>query len=89
MGFPTLILLAIIALALAVVMSGLFTSERSIVGALFSLAVAVVAFGGALYAWGESHSIPWTVGYGTVVLLSMASAARQLVGRGSGNDGDN
>ena len=51
MGFPTVILLAVIALALAVVVSGLFSSKRSIVGALFSLAVAVVACGGALYAW--------------------------------------
>ena len=81
MGFGFVGFAVMILLALAVVAYGLFSSKRSIGIALIALAVAVLAAGGAWYAWAESHDIPWTIGYGMVTVISIASAARQFVGR--------
>lgn len=83
MSFPSAIFILIGFLALAVVVSGLFSSEKSIGVALFSLVVAVLAAGGAAYAWTESHSLPWTIGYGVIAVLSVSSAAHQLLMRGT------
>ena len=66
--------------ALVVTVWGLYTKQRSAVIGVIAAAVAVLAFLGARYAWSESHSIPWTIGYGIVVLGALASAVRQFVG---------
>lgn len=79
MSLPLTIFILIAFLALAVVAAGLLSSQKSIGVALFSLVVAVVSAGGAGYAWTESHSLPWTIGYGAIAVLSVASAARQLL----------
>ena len=63
------------------VVYGLFGPKRSIGIALIALAVAVLAAGGAWYAWAESHDMPWTIGYIVPVVISIAAAARQFVGR--------
>ena len=65
-------------LGLVVVVYGLVNKRRSIVAAVISLGVALVAGLGALYARTESHSIPWTVTYGVVVLLGLIAAVRQF-----------
>ena len=80
MGLPSAIFILIGFLVLAVVISGLFSSQKSIGVALFSSVVVVLAVGGAFYAWSESHSVPWTIGYGTIACVSLVSAGRQLIG---------
>lgn len=79
MSLPLAIYILIGLLALAVVAAGLLSAQKSIGVALFSLLVAVVSAGGAAYAWTESHSLPWTIGYGTIAVLSVASAVRQFL----------
>ena len=81
MGFGFVGFVVMILVAMAVVAYGLFGPKRSIGIALIALAVAILAAGGAWYAWAESHDMPWTIGYGVVVVVSIASAARQFVGR--------
>ncbi len=81
MGFGFVGFALMILLAIAVVTFRLFGSNRSISIALIALPVAVLAAGGAWYAWAESQDMPWTIGYGVVVVISIAAAARQFVGR--------
>ncbi len=69
--------------ALGIALWGLCAEQRSAVVGVIAAAVALLAAGGAWYAWAESKSIPWTVGYGVVVVGSVASAIRQFVGGGS------
>lgn len=58
----------------------LVANQRSAVAGVIAAAVALMTAGGAWYAWAESKSIPWTVGYGVVALACVASAMRQLFG---------
>ncbi len=81
MGFGFVGFAAMTLLALAVVAYGLLGSKKSVGISLIALAVAVLAAGGAWYAWAESHDLPWTIGYGVVVVVSIAAATRQFVGR--------
>ena len=81
MGFGFVGFAVMVLLALVVVAYGLFGRRRSIVIALITLAVAALATGGAWYAWAESHDMLWTIGYSVVVIVSIAAAARQFVGR--------
>lgn len=74
-----LLFLAAIA-AFVITVSGLFVRQRSIVIAVIALGVAVLAGGGAWYAWAESQSTGWTIGYLIVLVCAVASAARQFVG---------
>ncbi len=80
MGFQFVGFVAMLLLALAVVAYGLFGPKRSLGIALIALAVTLLVAGGAWCAWAESHSISWTIGYGVVMVVSIAAAARQLVG---------
>ena len=59
---------------------GLVAKPRSPVIGVIAVAVALMAAGGAWYAWAESKSVPWTIGYGVVALACVASAMRQLFG---------
>ncbi|MEJ7592801.1 MAG: hypothetical protein WKF77_14730 [Planctomycetaceae bacterium] len=59
---------------------GLVSRKRSPVIGVIAAAVALMAAGGAWYAWAESKSVPWTVGYGVIVMVSLASMMRQLFG---------
>lgn len=59
---------------------GLIVKPRSPVIGVIAAAVALMAAGGAWYAWADSKSIPWTIGYGVVALACVAAAVRQLFG---------
>lgn len=59
---------------------GLFSRRRSVVVGVIAASVALLAAGGAWYAWTESQSMPWTVGYGVVAVTGIASAMRQCAG---------
>ncbi len=66
--------------ALSVAVWGLFTKQRSVFIGVIAGAVAVLAAVGAWYAWAESQSTPWTIGYLVVVIGALASAVRQFAG---------
>ena len=73
--------------ALAVVTWGAFSVRRSITVAVVSILVAVLAAGCGWYAFAESQSIPWTIGYGVLALLSLGVGIRHMIGgRGSHQD---
>jgi len=79
------IFLGIIA-ALGVALWGLVAKQRSAVVGVIAVVVALLAAGGAWYTWAESKSIPWTIGYGVVALVSLASAMRQFFSAGSSEE---
>lgn len=83
MNFTGAAIFFVIIAAAGVTLWGLFTKQRSVVIGVVAAAVAVLATVGAWYAWAESRSIPWTVGYAVLVAASLASAARQCIGGGS------
>jgi len=72
--------------ALCATLWGLVARQRSAVVGVIAASVALLAAVGAWYAWAESQSTPWTVGYGVVVALSVASAIRQWTGGASRKD---
>jgi hypothetical protein len=67
-------------LALGVVVWGAFRSRRSIAIAVVAVFVAVLAAGCGWYAFAESRSLPWTIGYGVVALLSVGVGVKHVVG---------
>ena len=80
MGFAsTAFFLAAIG-ALCVAIWGLLSKQRSAFVGVIAASVAVLAAGGAWYAWTESQSMPGAVGYGVVAVTGVASAMRQCVG---------
>ena len=82
MGFAgTAFFLAAIG-ALCVAIWGLLSKQRSAFVGVIAASVAVLAAVGAWYAWAESRSIPWTVGYAALAVVSVAAAIRQLAGCG-------
>ncbi len=83
----TIIFLGMIA-AVCVVVWGLFSQRRSMLLAGIAVCVAVLAAIGAWYAWAETQSVPWTVGYGVLAVASIIAAIRQFASRGrSGQPG--
>jgi hypothetical protein len=77
-----LIFLVMIA-ALGVAIWGLIGRRRSALIGVIAAAVALLAAVGGWYAWVETKSTPQTVGFGVVVIASLASAARQFASIGS------
>jgi uncharacterized membrane protein len=73
---------------LAVVVWGAFQSGRSIVVAAVCAVVALPAAVCSWYAYAESQSLPWTIGYGLVVLLSLFVGMKQVFGSRSTSDHD-
>ena len=75
---------AVISLAMIAVLGlslwSLVANQRSAVAGVIAAVVALLAAGGAWYAWAESKSVPWTIGYGVVALACAASAMRLLFG---------
>lgn len=51
-------------------------------------AVALLALLGAYYAWVESESTAWAVGYGVVAVARAASAVRHCAGGRAGSRQD-
>lgn len=84
-GYGAVIFIGVI-VALAVVVRGAFAKRRSIAVALISLSLAVVAAGCAWYAFAESHSLPWTIGYGVFALLSVGVGIKHLAGNQTTHD---
>ena len=64
--------------ALAVVAWGAFRSQQSIAVAVIAVIVALLAAGCSWYAYAESQSLPWTIGYGYVALLSVTVAMKRI-----------
>ena len=60
---------------------GLFNRGRSILCALSGIVVVFGAGMGAVHAWGESRSIPWTVAYLIAVLIGIVCVVRQVWAR--------
>lgn len=81
MGVHFVIFALLCLTGLSITVFGLFNSHKSLLISLVALVVAAAAFVGAGYAWTESKSLPWTVGYAVVVLVSVISAGRQFVKR--------
>ncbi len=75
-----LILLAVLA-AIVWTISGLVMWRRSVLTGVVASGIAVLAAGLAWYAWVESHSTVWTVAYVVLMLVAVASALRQFVGK--------
>ena len=69
--------------ALGLAIWGLVARQRSTLVGVIAVSVALLAAGCAWYAWAESKSIPWTLGYGVLLVVSLASALRQLFSVGS------
>ena len=77
---PTFIITILIALlAFGLNIYGLFNKRRSIPCILAGLLTALLAAPGALHAWGESQSVPWTIGYLTVMLVGITCVVRQFL----------
>ena len=72
----------ILILAAALAIWGLFAGHKSVLVGLASGIVAILAALGAWYAWAESNSLPWTLGYGLIFLMAVASSIRQFSGGG-------
>ena len=71
-----IVLTAFVTLGLSI--WGLFNTGRSILCALSGIVVVLGAGMGAMHAWGESRSIPWTVAYLIAVLIGIVSVFRQV-----------
>ena len=78
MGTQGAIIFIGVAIALAMTVWGAFRSRRSIAIAVVALLVTVLAAGCGWYAFAESRSLPWTIGYGVVALLSLGVGIRHL-----------
>ena len=69
-------------LALALTLWGLFTKQQSFLLGVISGIVAALTALAAWYAYAESNSMPWTIGYSLVCLMAIASSIRQFAGLG-------
>jgi hypothetical protein len=78
MGITGAIIFPTIIVALGLSVWGVFNRKRSIPCALAGIVIMAGASLGALHAWGEGQSVPWTVAYLTLVLIGAVSLVRQL-----------
>lgn len=82
MGITLAVVVLLALVGFGVVVFGLVNRRRSIPLAITVLFVALLACGGAWYAWVESHSTAWTLGYATVAVVSFVASVRQCrIGR--------
>lgn len=65
--------------AVGLTIYGAVVPRRSLPIALVALAVLGVGSLGAWYAWMETQSIPWTVGYLTMAAIALIAFVRQLM----------
>ena len=65
----------------AVLVWGAVTRKRSIAVAIVAVGVTGLAAMGSYYAFMESHSMSWALGYVVAAVLSMVVAGRHLAGR--------
>jgi len=79
MNPQAMVVVIVIILAVGASVWGLFRTGTSWLCMLSGVMVAVGAALGALHAQGESHSIPWTVGYLVVSVIGILSVMRQVI----------
>lgn len=70
-----IIMMAVFA-ALGLTAWGAFRSQRSIMIAVVATVVAILATGCGWYAFAESQSLPWTIGYVVLFLVSLSVAIK-------------
>lgn len=73
--FPVLLLLLVSSLV------GLFWRPSNVWFGVAGALIIVPATLGAIHAWGESRSIPFTVGYGAIALIGLINVYRHLLSR--------
>ncbi len=78
MNGPLIIVMVAVFFILGSSIRGVFNRERSIFCLLCGGVTVVVSALGALHAWGESRSIPWTAGYLAAFLIGIVCVFRQL-----------
>jgi hypothetical protein len=78
-GYGAVVFIGVI-VALAVVVRGAFTQRRSAGVAVTAMVLALLTAGCGWYAFAESHSLPWTIGYGVVALLSIGVGIKHRAG---------
>ena len=86
MGSAGALILVGVIVALAVVDWGALKSGRSVTVAIVAFLVAVLTAGCGWYAFAESRSMPWTVDYGVVSLMSLGIGMKNLIGSPSKSD---
>ncbi|HUG66294.1 MAG TPA: hypothetical protein VMM76_01005 [Pirellulaceae bacterium] len=79
MGITFVVVAVLCVAGLIAVLYGLVNRRRSILLAVVALLLALTTGGGAWYAWAESQSMPWTAGYGAIVVVSLIAAIRQFI----------
>ena len=79
MGITFVVVALVAVLGLTAVFAALVNRRRSISLAVAAVLVAIVTAGGAWYAWTESQSALWTLGYGAVAVVSLVASIRQCV----------
>jgi hypothetical protein len=82
MDFNGVVLLLTVLAILALLAWGALTKKQSIPLALVALFVSAVTSFLSYYAALESHSTPWSLGYGAVALFAVMVFVRQFLGRG-------
>ena len=81
MHILSVILFLLVPLAFGLGIYGLFNRKRSIPCIIAGVLMALIALPGALHAWGEGRSVPWTAVYLTIMLIGIISVIRQLMPR--------
>ena len=81
MNAQTILVLVVASAIFGLFAWGMFVTRKSLLLAGIAAIVAVFAAASGWYAWAETHSIPWTIAYGVVTVLGIASAIRHLIGR--------
>ena len=80
MGNLGVMVLIGLVLILAAGVYGAVATRKSLAVGVIGLAVALLFAGGAWYAWVESRSAGWTLGYGTVALAAAVVSVYHLSG---------
>lgn len=75
MGAPLAIFLLIAVVAIGYLVWSAINGNRSLVLPLVAFLLASIAALGAWHAWGESQSLPWTLGYLTIAVGVVLAAA--------------
>lgn len=78
MTIATLFILAIALVPLGLSIRGLLNQTRALSCIIAGIVLAIGSLPGALHAWGESQSLPWTAAYVTIALIGATSAVRQF-----------
>jgi nicotinamide riboside transporter PnuC len=84
MNIVIAIIVLIAATLLLVPAFAAFSSWRHPFLSILTIALTLLASLGAYYAYAESQSLPWTIGYGLLALLGAAASYRHLTAPATG-----